>query len=240
MIGSKILYFDSINSTNDYLINLCKEFTIDDNIIVVTDNQTQGRGRMGKHWFSDEGLLFSFSLSENDKFNFFSINMLTGITIVNTLKTYGLQAVLKYPNDVIINNKKIAGVLIESMRVNNSKVTVVGVGINVNTQHFPGTITQATSMKIINKNIYDKTELLSLFINNFNNLESSFTIDNVSLTKQYLNYLYGNNHFVPCFIRGNRDMVKILSVSNKGILTIMYQDLSIETISYMDLQFLLI
>ena len=62
---SKIIYFDTLESSNDYLINLYKKYQINTELVVVANNQTKGRGRMGKRWFSDsESLTFSCSASE--------------------------------------------------------------------------------------------------------------------------------------------------------------------------------
>ena len=118
-----IVYFKKIDSSNDYLINLYKSYSFQDVLTVYVDKQLKGRGRMGKRWIShqDKGLTFSFSIQLQSKLDPFTVNMIITVSIVNFLRSHGMQAFIKYPNDIIINNKKIAGVLVEIISVLEKK-----------------------------------------------------------------------------------------------------------------------
>lgn len=131
------IQFDEIDSTNDFLKKNYKylsNFTI-----VKTGFQTKGRGQFDKVWESDRNqnilisILFKKYLPSLKNINHNLIN-----TIINTLKEYGItDATFKYPNDIIVQNNKIAGILIET-KFNNKKFEyiIIGIGININQEKF--------------------------------------------------------------------------------------------------------
>ena len=93
---------------------------------------------MGKKWTSSTcGLTFSFSVKMLQDQHPFIFNMLTTIAIKNLLYDLDIQASIKYPNDIVVKNKKIAGVLTDVINVQGQKYAVVGIGLNVNTLTFP-------------------------------------------------------------------------------------------------------
>ena len=141
-----ITCFEQLPSTNDYIIGLYKHSGLKNTLTVIAKQQIKGRGRMGKLWFSDseKGLTFSFSVQLNSKINLFDINMIATISIVHVLKVLNISASIKYPNDIVYNNKKISGVLIESIKVDGDSYCIVGVGININNVVFPKQIPDST------------------------------------------------------------------------------------------------
>ena len=239
MLGSKLLHFDSLNSTNDYLINLCKTYRMTESIIVIADMQIKGRGRFNKKWYSEDGLFFSFLLKSDDFLDAFFINTLTSLALIKVLRKVNIQAMVKYPNDIIVSQKKISGILIENIISNHHHYLITGVGLNVNNVIFPKNIDGAVSMNIIKDVQYDKMALLNDFFLEFSILQSSSLKGKNHIIKQYLDVLYGYQEYVFCNYKGERMKVKVLSISNKGILTIQYDNAVIKTVSYMDIQFLL-
>ena len=137
-----ITCFDALPSTNDYIIDLYKKSGFKNTLTVIAKQQVKGRGRMGKMWFSDgeKSLTFSFSIKLNSKINLFDINMITTLSIFQLLRAMNISASIKYPNDIIYKKKKIAGVLIESIKIAGESYCVVGVGLNVNNELFPENI----------------------------------------------------------------------------------------------------
>ena len=129
--SSNILYFDTLNSTNTYLLEH-HELLKQDRLVVVADQQTKGRGRMNRQFLSLQGQNLTFSLVvhrqlPSDKIGIYSL--LAGVAVSQTLeKLYELQADLKWPNDVLIQNAKVCGILIESSNFANA--LVMGIGIN--------------------------------------------------------------------------------------------------------------
>ncbi len=130
---NKLLVFPSVASTNDYLL----EHKFDDEKIVVcmAEQQTQGRGRYGHQWVSPLGVNLYLSMSWSlqtwaEKYETLSLWLL--VAIAKLLEKHGCANVqLKWPNDICVENKKIAGILIERKVGGNNKNLIVGVGINV-------------------------------------------------------------------------------------------------------------
>ncbi|GKS68830.1 BirA family transcriptional regulator, biotin operon repressor / biotin-[acetyl-CoA-carboxylase] ligase [Nitrosomonas sp. PY1] len=133
---------DSTDSTNSFLINLLKNKQISDSTdfiyVVAAELQTKGRGRNGHSWRSGFGESLTFSLSWRFKkypaSQLSSLSLIIGIAIIRVLRHFSIEGVsLKWPNDVLVNRSKIAGVLIELRSgIRNSYQTVIGIGINFN------------------------------------------------------------------------------------------------------------
>ena len=128
-------YFDSIGSTNDEALAWATEGAQDFSL-VIADEQTTGRGRAGRKWVTPQGTALAFSLilrpaaSEADSPTLFS--GLGALALVDALKKDRLKPQIKWPNDVLLNGKKVAGILMESVWTGNALDTVVlGMGINV-------------------------------------------------------------------------------------------------------------
>jgi BirA family biotin operon repressor/biotin-[acetyl-CoA-carboxylase] ligase len=143
---NKIIYFDHIESTNSELLN--NDYA--DKTLVYTFNQTKGRGRFERKWinFKDKSLALSILIknnygNNNKNNNYLNINdhlfitALLSISLIEVLKDdllyKNLNLWIKWPNDIYINNKKLAGVLTETKILNNNNfVMVSGIGININ------------------------------------------------------------------------------------------------------------
>ena len=130
----EIFKLKSVTSTNDAAINLIKEEKKEVGC-VYADKQIKGRGSQGKEWISDEGNLFGsifFPLKNNyPPFNEFSI--INPIIISGVIKHFCEEKniTLKYPNDVLVNEKKICGILQELINLDNRKFLIVGIGVNI-------------------------------------------------------------------------------------------------------------
>ena len=130
----EIFKFENVTSTNDVAIKLIKEKQKEIGCIYA-DIQTKGRGTYGKKWTSDKGNLFSsifFPLKDNyPPFNEFSI--INPIIISDVIKhfCYKKNVNLKFPNDIFVNEKKICGVLQETIISANRKFLIIGIGVNI-------------------------------------------------------------------------------------------------------------
>ena len=130
----KILKFKKVTSTNDVAINLIKKKKYE-NGCVYADVQTKGRGSHGKKWVSDKGNLFGsvfFLLKENyPSFHEFAVINPVIISAVIQKFCHIKGVTLKWPNDLLVNKKKICGILQELVTFNNRKFLIVGIGINI-------------------------------------------------------------------------------------------------------------
>lgn len=132
----KKLFFEKLDSTNLWVKDNWKD--LEDKTVVYTFKQTSGIGKFNRKWINiaEENLFFSIVLKPKSK-----ISELSGLTLFaaeilcDLLKSYGLSPSVKLPNDVMVNNKKISGILAQSViEGSNLKMICLGMGINVNAQ----------------------------------------------------------------------------------------------------------
>ena len=171
LIGKKINYFTTTKSTNDDIWELYNTGAASGEV-VITDNQTNGRGQRNNKWHSNPGqnILCSFLLYEKLNIQFIGIYpILIGVGISRGVeKLLSIKMQLKWPNDIYYENKKIGGVLIESKIKKNSLILNIGMGINVNQNidSFPNNISDnVNSLKNIVGHPIQRELLLSYIFN---------------------------------------------------------------------------
>jgi BirA family biotin operon repressor/biotin-[acetyl-CoA-carboxylase] ligase len=131
--------FEVLDSTNDLAKNLANNRQIFDREIIVANQQNKGRGRLDRQWVSPQGNLY-FSLVLQPKIAIEKIPQMSLVVIVilnlavqKIAKNFQLKIENKWPNDLLINNKKVAGILLESINYNNiCEYLIIGIGININ------------------------------------------------------------------------------------------------------------
>ncbi len=131
----EIRYFDSIGSTNDEALQWIKADARDLSI-VIADEQTAGRGRLDRKWFTPPGTALAFSLilrpTADEKPHLSRIVGLAGLSVLEASSRLALGPQIKWPNDILINNSKVAGILIESLWSGDDvEGLVIGIGVNV-------------------------------------------------------------------------------------------------------------
>jgi BirA family transcriptional regulator, biotin operon repressor / biotin---[acetyl-CoA-carboxylase] ligase len=198
VFGRKIFYFDTIDSTNLYAKKLGNE-NCEEGTVIIADSQTAGRGRLGRHWTSasNKGIWMSIVLRpdivpENAQI----ITIAAAVAVVTAIKkSTGINTGIKWPNDIILNGKKVCGILTEmNSEMERVNFIILGIGINVsqNLEDFPEDLMKlATSLKI------------HLFNNQDHNLDPDIKILNRS--EIIKNLLY--------------ELEIIYSKINKGLLT---------------------
>jgi BirA family biotin operon repressor/biotin-[acetyl-CoA-carboxylase] ligase len=215
-------------STNDYLLKLLKKKSYQEGTMVNTSYQKGGRGQRNNNWLSEKGknLTFSFLLEPNIELsNQFSLHIITSISIFKTLLEINIKNIsIKWPNDIYVNDKKIAGILIENLVYRKFiHKSVIGVGLNINQSNFGilnATSTINETMKKHNldqilqifKSIFNK-EYLKL---NSNKIHEEFDFYKKNLIGYQIEKKYEYNSAV---IKG-----KIIDVLSNGILVIQTED----------------
>jgi BirA family biotin operon repressor/biotin-[acetyl-CoA-carboxylase] ligase len=165
VFGKEIITLESIDSTQ-ILIKELAEKGFPEGTLVIALEQTSGKGRMNRKWISPKGglwfsLLLRPSILSKD---IYKLSLLFGVAITISLEHYGIKASLKWPNDIIINNRKLCGILLEGdIELDKVNFVTVGIGINVN---FPSNIlpndlrsSSISIYDILGRNI-DRAELL--------------------------------------------------------------------------------
>lgn len=188
VIGKNLAVLDTVGSTNDYLKSEgskgCANGTV-----VVTREQTKGKGRLGRSWQTnkDDCVMFSFLLRPKiAPCEVAGITPLAGLAVCKAIRNYtGLDCKIKWPNDIIVGNKKLVGILTEmSAEFDGVEYVVTGIGINADHKSFPDEIAhKATSIFIETGVRIDKNEFLTCVINQ---LEEEFIANDMKLTKKAL------------------------------------------------------
>ncbi len=185
-----IIKKDVIPSTNEYI----KEHyeNLDNYTIVAANYQTNGRGRMTRVWHSTAGenILMSILIKEfNDRTDLNLLSLVTGVAVHKFLSKYLNNIYIKWPNDVLVDNKKICGILLEGKMNNNSKMVVIGIGININQTNFDEEINLLTTS--LKKELCINFDI-DLLIKELSNI----------LVKEIDEYLNGNTSYIE-YIKSN-------------------------------------
>ncbi len=211
-------YFNQLTSTNDKLASILDN--ADDFTLVYTFNQIEGRGYNENKWISEpnKNLTFSFLLNLDEMtknlvyLNFWVINNLHIFFATNHLVNNELY--IKWPNDLILNKSKIAGVLIENKIQKNKLKSIIGIGINVNQINF-NQLPNASS--IFNETgIELELEKLLFDLIDFFKLKYKLLFkNNESLLSYYNNFLFKKNK-IACFQKDNHNFNAIIKSVNKN------------------------
>ena len=150
MFTKNHIHFHNISSTNDFTLSLRDTSLFVEGLLVTTDYQEAGRGQVSKKWLSKKGLnlLLSVVIKPNIHIDHqFDISRVVSLAIKDFLNSLGLEVSIKWPNDILINQRKIAGVLIQNIVIDNVVIySVIGIGLNVNQVQFPSFPIIATSL----------------------------------------------------------------------------------------------
>jgi len=163
-LGKKIEFLTECHSTNDEMLSRIRIKDEQEGFILYTDNQIKGKGQRGNAWLSEPGqnLLFSILLKPKSLQIGHShyLNLIAGLAVCHTLdQLFNLNTELKWPNDVYINDRKIAGILVETVLSGHLvDDAVIGIGLNVNQSHFA--LPSATSVQIETGSKTDRESLL--------------------------------------------------------------------------------
>ena len=218
-----LVHFKEIDSTNNYLKNSYQ--LLDDFTFAVADYQSHGKGRNGRVWQSNscENLMFSFLIKNQDLIKQAEmLSIATAVEVASLVEKYNIDKVgIKWPNDVLIGDKKVCGILLEGQVPD---YLVVGVGLNVNQKEFPdGLRRPATSLAVETKQDIDIEELKNrLFSNIVNNL-SNLKID------EYLDYFRKHNYLqnkrVRVVINNQTFIGEVIGIDDNFCLQVLSRDM---------------
>lgn len=171
VIGRKIEYRDSIDSTNQFAYRLALDGA-PEGTCVIAETQKTGKGRLQRKWFSPYGKNLYLSVVLRPRLHpslVYPITFLSSLAVHDMLLTLGLQPALKWPNDVLVNGKKICGTLLElSTEADMVRFVVVGIGLNVNMKRSEMSDeirNKATSMFLETRNLYERARVCGILLN---------------------------------------------------------------------------
>lgn len=170
--GQTLYWYDQLESTNLTAEKLARK-NCPEGTVVVADQQTQGRGRKGTRWFSPPYVNLYLSIVVRPKFSqVHYLPFLTALAVLKTLEENGVQGELKWPNDILVDGQKIAGILIQSASEEDSlQYAVIGCGMNVNLMEFPSELEgSVTSVALKSGKLISRESLLATFLFEFEKL----------------------------------------------------------------------
>jgi BirA family biotin operon repressor/biotin-[acetyl-CoA-carboxylase] ligase len=229
-IGNQIHHFETLESTNNYTANVFKKGDIKCGTVILADNQTKGRGQRDKSWKSlpYSSLTFSVALDGQklDNQNPLRSVLISSLAVLNFLKSKQIDAKIKWPNDILVKNHKICGILIENFyRGKNIHFSVVGIGVNINQDDFGDF--PATSLKIIKDKSFNLSDSLNSLLYQLNLMFNTYVnIPYDDLLTIYNSQLWKLNKEVKYLILKNDSIQKgtLLGANEQGDIKIQVND----------------
>lgn len=222
-IGHQIIVVESCLSTNTQLLNLIESDDVNDGAILMTHSQTNGRGQAGK-WETNDGENLTFSFVLYPRFlkiaDQFKLTQFVSLGIRNFLSAFlpKKSVKVKWPNDILVGDRKICGVLIENqVQGSGLNQSVIGIGLNVNQDSFNLFDRPATSMKMETGKTFELLDVLDelcKYLNQQYAILEQGRGDN--LNQNYLNHLYQIDELKPYQVNGQLTRGKIKGVNEIG------------------------
>jgi BirA family transcriptional regulator, biotin operon repressor / biotin---[acetyl-CoA-carboxylase] ligase len=200
--GKVRYHFDCLASTNDFALYLLAKGTPPVGTLVTTANQTAGRGQYGRKWVSEPDRSLAASIIVYPDFlpsaNIPFLSYAVALSIAATVSEFAANADvrIKWPNDIYIGEKKVAGILIENSILSTGKISssVIGIGINIKQSAFGPEASNATSLLLATGQKYNVTDVLDVLCRR---LDASYTMlengDYEEILKRYNALLFGKN-----------------------------------------------
>ena len=241
----RIIKLNAIDSTNSYLKKLVAETNPEDYTVVVTATQESGRGQMGTVWQSEPGKNLTCSVFKRTKSialeDNFIISMVVSIALIKTLEYFQIPKLnIKWPNDILSEQKKICGILIENViKSNTIEATIIGIGSNVNQIDFPG-LPRATSMQLLRGKSFEIDEVLQKLMENLKIYFSNLKLDRKEKLKAiYLSLLFRKDKpSTFADTSGNHLTGIIKGVSSTGHLEVLLEDEVIRYFNFKEIELL--
>lgn len=245
IIGSNLLFFENLPSTNTHTAELLKENNLPDGTIVYTNYQSEGRGYSGNKWESENGknllfsiLLFPSFINTEDQF---LISMVISLGICDFLMRFIPDCSIKWPNDIYVNNDKIAGILIESSVIGNQiESTIAGIGLNINQEKFISTAPNPVSLRLLTGMSYDLSACMNKLVTDLDKRYKQLFAGNSGLIKkEYVSKLYRLNKW--CEFRDIKGICtgRILTVGDTGQIKIEKRNGEIFKYAFKEIEFIL-
>ena len=171
VLGQDIYYKEEIDSTNNKAKALAREGA-KEGLLVIADCQTEGKGRLGKNWESPAGtgIWMSLVLRPHILPKYASqLTLVAGLSMCEVIQEVtGLEARIKWPNDIVVNGKKVCGILTEmSAEMEGINYIILGIGVNVNMKYFPEELPYASSLALESRREYSRKTIVKKFLEKF-------------------------------------------------------------------------
>ncbi len=245
IIGSKIIFLPSLTSTNTYASQLLKKSSLPEGSVIYTNYQSAGKGYFGNKWESDDGknilvsiILYPSFVKPEDQFY---ISMAVSLAICDFLGSYSVDCNIKWPNDIYVNNDKIAGILIDSAISGETiEYTVVGIGLNINQEKFSNAVPNPTSLNLQSGKKYNITDCLTKLLVTIDNRYRRLISGEADLVKkEYTSKLYRYNQWCGFMDINGSFKGRIDSVASDGRLVIERSDSKYYRYAFKEVEFII-
>lgn len=245
IIGSNLIFFENLPSTNSQAALLIRTENLPEGTVVYTNFQSAGRGYSDNAWESEDGknLLISIILlpsfiKASDQFY---ISMAVSLGICDFLARYIPICSIKWPNDIYVDNDKIAGILIENAIVSGQiEHSIAGIGLNINQEKFVSSAPNPVSLRQISGSTYDlKTCLTQLCDSIDKRYKQLIRGETETLKKEYLSKLYRLKEWSEFRDINGVFTGRILSTGEYGSLQIELRDREIREYAFKEIEFIL-
>ena len=245
MIGSNILSFEKLTSTNTYASDLLKTREVKEGTIIKASFQSAGRGQAGNGWESEAGknllisiILYPKTIPPCDQF---LISMAISLAISDFLGKEIQGCKIKWPNDIYVRNDKIAGILIENSVLDSRLVSsIAGIGLNINQKKFRGSALNPVSMSIITGKEYDIDQCLKELAMSVDKRYDSLIKGEYKLIRSdYISRLYRINEWFSFRDQKKTFTGRIVSVNESGMLIIENRKGTMKEYAFKEIDFIL-
>lgn len=241
-LGQSFCYFDELESTNTYLKKLSAD-DVEQGMICLTDNQTRGRGQYERKWETEpaQNLTFSLVFKPTSVERFHVLTLAFALALVDHLNDLlDSPSCIKWPNDVLIDGRKVAGILTETMFSGNKlDRLVIGMGINVNQQRFSESLKdRATSVSLVTGKKIQREAFLSELLGRIEYNYNLWHRQQSDLLKSINQNIRGYGQWVGLKVDGELrdDTFKLVGIDESGKLLMLDHDGGIESFSYEQIQ----
>jgi len=225
----RIIRLKEVDSTNAWAKSAYAEKIVSSNAAIVAATQHAGRGQMRTKWHDESGknilLTLVVDVQNLRAVDFFRLNEAVSLALIDVLTPMAL-VFIKWPNDIIVAKKKLAGILIETvMQANHIKTAFIGIGLNVNQQSFPEEL-NATSLAIITGKEWPLNDVLSKLL-----IALAFRLQQINtpniLARQYNNCLFGTQEYMRYKDEHTTFYAKVHKIEADGRLVLKLQNESV-------------
>lgn len=203
LAGYKLISFDKIPSTQTYALDMVAQGTARDHTVILAEAQSAGRGRYRRTWVSHHGNLYAsfiFATDERDP----RLSYVVAVAVAETMIAFGIDPTIKWPNDILIDGAKVAGILIEYA----GAFVIVGIGVNIKTNP---TVAEYKTTKLENYSNVSRDEFLNKLMKN---LDKWRRTDFVNVRARWMELAAGLHRVVK--YRGGD--VELIGINENGAL----------------------
>jgi BirA family biotin operon repressor/biotin-[acetyl-CoA-carboxylase] ligase len=242
-IGKNLIQLSSVSSTNTYAAEFVQKERPEEGTVIMTEYQENGRGQRETSWESEKGLnllasfIFYPTINVTDHFLF---NQCIALGLHEMIRSeLGNNVTIKWPNDILVNEKKIAGILIETaISGNKFQYAISGIGINLNQQYFKKYSPEATSFFLETEKLFMINDILSklcICLSKWYNILNERNFDLIRIF--YLSKLYRKDELSLFVISDEKIRATIKGIDENGNLLLEKKDGEILKINFKEMKY---